>query len=46
MIRLTPNGAPVAMRLTVSNDSGYYLDLHLYQEVLDADSGQVRAPSQ
>lgn len=30
------------MRLTVSNESGYYLDLHLYQEIADRESGQVK----
>lgn len=42
MIRLTPNGLPVSMRLTVSNESGYYLDVHLYQEILDDVTGQVK----
>uniref|UniRef100_A0A915K8S8 Acetyl-CoA carboxylase n=1 Tax=Romanomermis culicivorax TaxID=13658 RepID=A0A915K8S8_ROMCU len=42
MIRLTPSGLPVSMRLTVSNESGYYLDVHLYQEILDDITGQVK----
>uniref|UniRef100_A0A914WMT1 Acetyl-CoA carboxylase n=1 Tax=Plectus sambesii TaxID=2011161 RepID=A0A914WMT1_9BILA len=32
-IRLQQNGQPITMRLTVSNNSGYLLDLTMYQEV-------------
>ncbi|KRZ71508.1 Acetyl-CoA carboxylase, partial [Trichinella papuae] len=41
-IRLVPHGPPILMRLTICNQSGYYLNLELYQEVVDNDSGQVR----
>lgn len=41
-VRLVPNGPAVPMHLTVSNESGYYLDLHLYQEVIDDENGQVK----
>ncbi|KHJ49247.1 carboxyl transferase domain protein [Trichuris suis] len=44
-IRLIPHGPPVHMRLTICNESGYYLDLQLYQEVLDKATGQVRYAS-
>ncbi|CDW53052.1 CPSase L D2 and Carboxyl trans and Biotin lipoyl and Biotin carb C and CPSase L chain and ACC central domain containing protein [Trichuris trichiura] len=44
-IRLIPHGPPVHMRLTICNESGYYLDLQLYQEVLDKATGQLRYAS-
>lgn len=40
-VRLSPSGPPIQMRLTVSNESGYYLDLSLYQEIVDKETGQV-----
>ncbi|KAL1235404.1 Acetyl-CoA carboxylase [Trichinella spiralis] len=39
-IRLVAHGPPIIMRLTICNQSGYYLNLQLYQEVVDNDSGQ------
>uniref|UniRef100_A0A5S6QG58 Acetyl-CoA carboxylase n=1 Tax=Trichuris muris TaxID=70415 RepID=A0A5S6QG58_TRIMR len=44
-IRLVPHGPPVHMRLTICNESGYYLDLQLYLEILDKTTGQVRYAS-
>ncbi|KRZ57740.1 Acetyl-CoA carboxylase [Trichinella nativa] len=44
-IRLVAHGPPIIMRLTICNQSGYYLNLQLYQEVVDNDSGQVRYKS-
>ena len=41
-IRLQPSTPPIHMLLTVSNDSGYFLNLHLYKEVLDRDAGLVK----
>ncbi len=41
-IRLTPTGNAVPIRLFLTNESGYYLDISLYKEVTDPTSGQVR----
>lgn len=41
-IRLTPTGNAVPIRLFLTNESGYYLDISLYKEVTDLSSGQVR----
>ena len=41
-IRQTPQGKTIPIRLTLSNESGYYLDMHLYKEVTDKLTGQVR----
>lgn len=41
-IRLTPTGQAVPVRLFLTNESGYYLDISLYEEVTDPISGQVR----
>lgn len=40
-IRLTPNGNAIPVRLFLTNESGYYLDISLYKEVTDPSSGQV-----
>lgn len=40
-IRLTPTGQAVPVRLFLTNESGYYLDISLYEEVTDPLSGQV-----
>ena len=43
-IRLTPTGHQVPVRLFLTNESGYYLDISLYKEVTEPASGQVRPP--
>uniref|UniRef100_A0A4W6GC82 acetyl-CoA carboxylase n=1 Tax=Lates calcarifer TaxID=8187 RepID=A0A4W6GC82_LATCA len=40
-IRLTPTGNAVPIRLFLTNESGYYLDISLYKEVTDPSSGQI-----
>ncbi|XP_028270703.1 acetyl-CoA carboxylase 2 isoform X5 [Parambassis ranga] len=40
-IRLTPTGNTVPIRLFLTNESGYYLDISLYKEVIDLSSGQI-----
>uniref|UniRef100_A0A7N8WIQ9 acetyl-CoA carboxylase n=1 Tax=Mastacembelus armatus TaxID=205130 RepID=A0A7N8WIQ9_9TELE len=40
-IRLTPTGNAIPIRLFLTNESGYYLDISLYKEVTDAGSGQI-----
>ena len=41
-IRQTPNSKTIPIRLTLSNESGYFLDMHLYREITDKLTGQVR----
>ncbi|XP_075575895.1 acetyl-CoA carboxylase 1 isoform X6 [Pelecanus crispus] len=41
-IRLTPTGKAIPIRLFLTNESGYYLDISLYKEVTDSRTGQVR----
>uniref|UniRef100_A0A8C1VF04 acetyl-CoA carboxylase n=1 Tax=Cyprinus carpio TaxID=7962 RepID=A0A8C1VF04_CYPCA len=40
-IRLTPTGKQIPIRLFLTNESGYYLDISLYKEVTDSHTGQV-----
>ncbi|XP_048240447.1 acetyl-CoA carboxylase-like isoform X4 [Haliotis rufescens] len=40
-IRLTTNGTSFPIRLFLTNESGYYLDISLYREVTDPRTGQV-----
>lgn len=44
-IRLTPSGNCTPYRLFLANESGYYLDMHLYKEVLDSNTGQLKFES-
>lgn len=44
-IRSTPNGKCIPYRLFLANESGYYLDLHLYREVPDPVTGQMKFES-
>lgn len=44
-IRLTPSGPCTPYRLFLANESGYYLDMHLYKEVLDNQTGQLKFES-
>ncbi|XP_076067982.1 acetyl-CoA carboxylase isoform X2 [Oratosquilla oratoria] len=41
-IRQNPQSKIIPIRLTLSNESGYYLDMHLYREVTDKLTGQVK----
>lgn len=41
-IRPTPTGISIPIRLFLTNESGYYLDISLYKEVIDSSSRQVR----
>ncbi|OXB64870.1 hypothetical protein ASZ78_009751 [Callipepla squamata] len=40
-IRLTPTGKAIPIRLFLTNESGYYLDISLYKEVTDSRTGQI-----
>nr|UXL88908.1 acetyl-CoA carboxylase-like 6 isoform 3 [Potamotrygon motoro] len=40
-IRLTPTGKAIPIRLLLTNESGYYLDMSLYKEVANARTGQI-----
>uniref|UniRef100_A0A673HGU9 CoA carboxyltransferase N-terminal domain-containing protein n=1 Tax=Sinocyclocheilus rhinocerous TaxID=307959 RepID=A0A673HGU9_9TELE len=40
-IRLTTSGDVIPIRLFLTNESGYYLDISLYKEVTDPSTGQI-----
>ncbi|XP_028313974.1 acetyl-CoA carboxylase isoform X2 [Gouania willdenowi] len=40
-IRLTPTGNAIPIRLFLTNESGYYLDISLYKEITEPGSGQI-----
>ncbi|XP_078277863.1 acetyl-CoA carboxylase 2 isoform X2 [Rhinoraja longicauda] len=40
-IRLTPTEKAIPIRLFLTNESGYYLDMSLYKEVVNARTGQI-----
>ncbi|XP_030077915.1 acetyl-CoA carboxylase 1 isoform X4 [Microcaecilia unicolor] len=40
-IRLTPTGKQIPIRLFLTNESGYYLDISLYKEVTDSRTRQI-----
>lgn len=42
IIRPSPNSKCTPIRLLLANESGYYLDMHLYKEVLDTMSGTMK----
>lgn len=42
IIRSTPTSKCTPFRLLLANESGYYLDMHLYKEVLDIASGAMK----
>ena len=42
ILRQTPNGKTVPIRLCLNNESGYYLDICLYKEVTDPRTGVVK----
>ncbi|XP_071057083.1 acetyl-CoA carboxylase isoform X2 [Onthophagus taurus] len=41
-IRSVPNSSTTVVRLCIANDSGYYLDINMYTEVVDPDTGVIR----
>lgn len=41
IIRSSPSASTTAVRLCLANDSGYYLDINMYTEVVDPDTGIV-----
>uniref|UniRef100_A0A8C4U806 acetyl-CoA carboxylase n=1 Tax=Falco tinnunculus TaxID=100819 RepID=A0A8C4U806_FALTI len=40
-IRLTPTATAIPIRLFLTNESGYYLDISLYKEVRDSSTGSI-----
>ncbi|KAA0716748.1 Acetyl-CoA carboxylase 2 [Triplophysa tibetana] len=40
-IRLTTTGDAIPVRLFLTNESGYYLDISMYKEVTDSTTGQI-----
>ncbi|PIO38041.1 hypothetical protein AB205_0134810 [Aquarana catesbeiana] len=40
-IRLTPTGKAIPIRLFLTNESGYYLDISLYKELTDPSTGTI-----
>lgn len=44
-IRQTPNSKTIPIRLCLTNESGYYLDISLYREVSDAKTGLIKFES-
>uniref|UniRef100_A0A8C0V4H0 acetyl-CoA carboxylase n=1 Tax=Cyanistes caeruleus TaxID=156563 RepID=A0A8C0V4H0_CYACU len=44
-IRLTPTATAIPIRLFLTNESGYYLDISLYKEVRDLSTGSLSASS-
>ncbi|XP_061865746.1 acetyl-CoA carboxylase 2 [Colius striatus] len=40
-IRLTPTASAIPIRLFLTNESGYYLDISLYKEVRDPGTGSI-----
>ena len=45
LCRLLTSGKRIPIRVFVSNESGYYLDITMYKEVTDEKTGQVGLPS-
>nr|XP_008194740.1 PREDICTED: acetyl-CoA carboxylase isoform X1 [Tribolium castaneum] len=42
IIRLAPNAPTQTIRLCLANDSGYYLDINMYTEEVDPDTGIIK----
>ncbi|XP_045467140.1 acetyl-CoA carboxylase isoform X2 [Harmonia axyridis] len=42
IIRSTPNSPTTTIRLCLANDSGYYLDINMYTEVVDKETGVIK----
>jgi acetyl-CoA carboxylase / biotin carboxylase 1 len=40
-IRFTPDGEKVPIRIFLTNESGYYLDISLYKEITDKQTGET-----
>ena len=40
-IRCSPNMPMTAVRLCIANDSGYYLDINMYKEVMNPETGLI-----
>ena len=40
-IRFTPDGEKVPIRIFLTNESGYYLDISLYKEITDKSTGET-----
>ncbi|CAF0748849.1 unnamed protein product [Brachionus calyciflorus] len=40
-LRLTPEGEKVPIRIFLTNESGYYLDISLYREITDKTTGET-----
>jgi acetyl-CoA carboxylase/biotin carboxylase 1 len=40
-LRLTPDGEKVPIRIYLTNESGYYLDLSVYKEISDSVTGDI-----
>lgn len=45
IIRPSPNAGSSKIRLFLANDSGYYLDISLYTEIADPDTGIIKFQS-
>uniref|UniRef100_A0AAR5PDP7 Acetyl-CoA carboxylase n=1 Tax=Dendroctonus ponderosae TaxID=77166 RepID=A0AAR5PDP7_DENPD len=41
-IRSSPNAPTTPIRLCLANDSGYYLDINMYTETVDPESGEIQ----
>lgn len=41
IIRSSPNANTTTIRLCLANDSGYYLDINMYTEVVDPETGII-----
>lgn len=44
-LRLTPDGEKIPIRIFLTNESGYYLDISLYIEITDKQTGEIRFES-
>jgi acetyl-CoA carboxylase carboxyltransferase component len=40
-LRFTPDGEKVPIRIFLTNESGYYLDISLYREITDKTTGEI-----
>lgn len=41
IVRSSPSSSTKTIRLCLANDSGYYLDINMYTEVVDQETGIV-----
>ena len=44
-LRFTPGGEKVPIRIFLTNESGYYLDISLYIEITDKQTGEIKFES-